>query len=110
MREPYVEGLATHDGPESCIRIGNGAGEALTGGRAGWLLSREIGSLGCRRRNHRRKATSPAALVASCRGTPRGPWNLCMRGTFMRENREVPCSPVAVIRWRAARGRLRSYA
>jgi len=36
-----VEGLATHDGPESCVGAGNRDREALTGGRAGRVLSRE---------------------------------------------------------------------
>ena len=34
-KETYVEGLANHSGPESCVGDGNGAGEALTGVRAG---------------------------------------------------------------------------
>ena len=42
MKESYVEGLAAHDGPESCAGGGNSTGEALTGGRAGWVSSREI--------------------------------------------------------------------
>ena len=42
MKESYVEGLAAHDGPESCAGGGNSAGEALTGVRAGWVSSREI--------------------------------------------------------------------
>jgi RNA-directed DNA polymerase len=42
MKVSYDEGLATHIGPESCAGAGNRAGEALTGGRAGWALSREI--------------------------------------------------------------------
>ena len=42
MKEPYIEGIANHDGPESCTGTREGAGEALTGARAGWLLSREI--------------------------------------------------------------------
>jgi len=42
MKESYVEGLATHDGPESCAVGGNTVGEALTGVRAGRVLSREI--------------------------------------------------------------------
>jgi hypothetical protein len=41
MKEWYVEGLATHDGPESCAASRKGSGEALTGVRAGWILSRE---------------------------------------------------------------------
>ena len=42
MKESYGEGVATHTGPESCVGIRKGVGEALTGGRAGWVLSREI--------------------------------------------------------------------
>jgi hypothetical protein len=33
-----------------------------------------------------------------------------MYGTFMRENREVPCPPVRVITGRAVQGTLRRYA
>jgi hypothetical protein len=36
--------------------------------------------------------------------------NQGMYGTFMRENREVPCPPVRVITGRAAQGTLRRYA
>lgn len=35
MRELYVEGVATHDGPESCVGVRKGDGEALTGVRVG---------------------------------------------------------------------------
>ena len=38
MRELYIEGLATHDGPESCVGVREGDGEALTGVRAGWAI------------------------------------------------------------------------
>ena len=42
MKESYVEGLASHGGPESCVHIREGVGEALTGVRAGRVLSRVI--------------------------------------------------------------------
>ena len=42
MKVLYIEGLANHIGPESCIGVRKGEGEALTGERAGWVLSREI--------------------------------------------------------------------
>ena len=46
MKVSYVEGLATHSDPESCASsVGNCGREALTGGRAGWVLSREIHAL-----------------------------------------------------------------
>ena len=64
MRELYIEGVATHDGPESCVDVREGGGEALTGVRAGQPLSREITASGCRRRPMRRKATSSAALAS----------------------------------------------
>jgi RNA-directed DNA polymerase len=41
MKESYVESLANYSGPESCIGSRKGAGEALTGVRVGWVLSRE---------------------------------------------------------------------
>ncbi len=42
MKESYGEGVATHTGPESCVVARKDDGEALTGGRAGRVLSREI--------------------------------------------------------------------
>ena len=35
MKEPYIEGLATHADPESCVGVREEVGEALTGARAG---------------------------------------------------------------------------
>jgi hypothetical protein len=42
MKEPYVEGIANHDDPESWVGAREDADQALTGARAGWALSREI--------------------------------------------------------------------
>ena len=42
MRELYIEGVAIHDDPESCVGVREGVGEALTGARAG----RAIGAPG----------------------------------------------------------------
>jgi hypothetical protein len=39
-----VEGVATHDGPESCVGGSNHAGEALTGERAGRAIEPRNGS------------------------------------------------------------------
>ena len=41
MRVSYGEGLASHTGPESCGAVRKGVVEALTGVRAGWVLSHE---------------------------------------------------------------------
>ena len=42
MKVSYVEGLASYGGPESCVHIRKGVGEALTGARAGRVSSRVI--------------------------------------------------------------------
>jgi len=42
MKESYGGGLANHIGPESCGDGSNDMAEALTGVRAGQVLSREI--------------------------------------------------------------------
>jgi len=42
MKVSYVEDLANHNGPESCGAAREGGVEALTGGRTGRVLSREI--------------------------------------------------------------------
>ena len=41
MREPHGEGLARHTGPESCVVVREGVGEALTGEHTGRVWSRE---------------------------------------------------------------------
>ena len=58
MKVSYNEDLASHIGPESCVGNRKVAVEALTGGGAGQVLSRESRlTSGCRRRQNVRKAT-----------------------------------------------------
>jgi hypothetical protein len=58
MKVSYSEDLASHTGPESCVRRRKAVCEALAGGRVGQVLSRERGyTSGCRRRQRVRKAT-----------------------------------------------------
>ena len=110
MREPYTEGVATHGDPESCVAARKGGGEALTGARAGRAIEprnhRVWGAdavYGSGRQHHQRRFRE--LLVG-----PSGSENHGMYGTSMRENREVPCSPVRVITGRAAQGRPRPHA
>ncbi len=42
MKESYVEGVAAHNGLESCGVAREGGVEALTGETAGWVWSREM--------------------------------------------------------------------
>jgi len=41
MKESHIEGLATHNGPESCIHNRKGMYGAMAGVHAGRVLSRE---------------------------------------------------------------------
>ena len=54
----------------------------------------------------KRKA-APAAALPRVAGGPARSENLGMCGTFMHENREVPCLPARVVCGRAAGGTLR---
>lgn len=57
MRESHIEGVATHDDPESCVADRKVWGEALTGVCAGTVLSREINHFGVLTLLTERKAT-----------------------------------------------------
>jgi|NGEPerStandDraft_6_1074524.scaffolds.fasta_scaffold44685_2 hypothetical protein len=107
MRTLYVEGVATHDGPESCVDVREGGGEALTGVRTGWAIEpRNQGIRGAdavvisgrpyRQQRFRELLADPARSK-----------NLRMYGVSMRENREIPHSPVGLITRRAAQARPR---
>ena len=63
MQVLYVEDLANHDDPESCVGIRKDAGEALTGEHAGRVLSREKFTVqGADAVETKRKATRAGAL------------------------------------------------
>jgi hypothetical protein len=70
MRTLYIEGVATHDGPESCVGVREGGGEALTGVRAGQLLSREIKEFGVPTSLSRTEGHIPGGVM---RESPWGP-------------------------------------
>src|SRR6266568_3793460 len=99
MQEPDIEGVATHDDPESCGGDGDVAVEALTGAHTGTVSSREISPTGVptlsrfaegntvRTANARRapalRGQRPVARVeTSCARTgrsPRRPWRMAPR-------------------------------
>lgn len=92
MRTLYIEGVAIHDGPESCAVAREGGGEALTGVHVGRAIEpRKNLNSGCPRfqiggRQHRQQRDRE--LLSDLARSK----NLCMRGVSMRENREIPCS------------------
>jgi len=98
MKESYGEGVATHADPESCGAAREGSVEALTGARAGRVLSRErdilrdadaVGESGRLHLVHRYREMPQEGPARS--ETP------CTYGNTSHENREVPCLPVAVM-------------
>lgn len=92
MKEPYTEEVATHGGPESCVGVREGIGEALTGARAGEVSSREIIAPG-RRRGSGLGRQHGQVRYASTWSVPRGPRPCACTGISMRENREIPHRP-----------------
>ena len=71
MKESYGKGPASHPGPESCVGIGNGAGEALTGVHAGQVLSCEIRESGVPTLLSEAEGIIAWAALARSRRTPR---------------------------------------
>ena len=91
MQESYGEGLATHTGPESCAAVR----EALTGGRAGRVLSRERTPLRDADAVEEGGRPHPARRNRKTRWSPARSETPCMSGHTSRENRESLWSPVA---------------
>ena len=88
MKESYVEGLAAHDGPESCGIVREGGVEALTGVLIGQPLSRESKSFREPTRLTSWKATWKVTLsrVTFCPCAVRDP-GMSIRSLF--GNREI---------------------
>lgn len=110
MRESYIEGVATHGGPELCVGDPRGRSEALVGARAG---------RGIEPRNDLFRGAHVLSIAEGniAGGVKREPqadpaWSKIhgMYGNSMRENRESPCPPTLLITRRAAQGTLRRHA
>ena len=95
MRTLYIEDLASHGGPESCVGVPRGRSEALTGVRAGGVIEprNETEAQGAdvlvRAEGNTAGGVYRESLVDPARSR-----NLGTHGVSMRENREVPRSPV----------------
>jgi hypothetical protein len=89
MKVSSVKGLANHDGPESCVAWGDSLGEALTGESAGWVLSREIDSVRDADPVGARGRREPMLRFGKERWYPARSEAPSMRGSNLRENREI---------------------
>ena len=95
MRESYGEGVATHTGPESCGAACKGGVEALTGVRAGRVLSRERTSLRDADAVGESGRLHPVHRYREVLQGPARSETPCTYGNTSRGNREIPCLPAA---------------
>jgi hypothetical protein len=95
MKESYVEGLATHDGPKSCGASRERAIEALTGVRAGRVFSRESSKVRDADAVVRAEGITVAHRYREMRPGPARSQTPCTYGNTSHENREVLGSPTA---------------
>ena len=94
MKESYGEGVATHTDPESCGAVRKDGVEALTGARAGRVLSRErtlqgadaVKEVGRQHRARRQRET---------RSDPARSETPSTHGSTMHGNREILGLPTA---------------
>ena len=96
METLYAEGLATRGGPEPCVGVCEGVGEASVGVRAGWDIeprNQLSGADAVQRSGRPYRQQRYRELL----GDPARSKTLGMYGAFMRENREVRCLPVALV-------------
>ena len=98
MKESYGEGLAAHTGPESCAAVR----EALTGGCAGRVMSRERTPLRSADAVGRGGRPYPVRRHCETRRSSARSETPSMYGHTSRENRESLWSPLAD----GARGRI----
>jgi RNA-directed DNA polymerase len=95
MKESYVEGLATHNGPESCGAPRKGGIEALTGVCAGRVFSRERSKVRNADAVGIAEGTTVARRYREMRPGSARSQTPCTYGNTSHENREVLGSPAA---------------
>ena len=96
MKEPHIEGVATHDDPESCAAAREGGRRSVDRGTHGLGIEpRKQAVRGADAVILMRKATRPEGDIASPRAVPARSKTRSTCGTFSRENREIPRPPAA---------------
>src|SRR4029450_5659238 len=89
MEVRYVEDLASHDDPESCVGGREAVGEALTGEHAGGVLSREKFPSGAPTLWRKAEGNTGWRARASTTSALRGLETSCTRGSHLHGNREI---------------------
>jgi hypothetical protein len=89
MRTPDIEGVAIHDGLESCVGVRKDAGEALAGVRAGWAIEPRNQCFGVPTRLTYAEGNIAGGAICEPLVDPARSKNLCMHGVSIRENREA---------------------
>jgi hypothetical protein len=89
MQVRYVEDLASHDDPESCVGGREAVGEALTGEHAGGAMSREKFSSGAPTLWREAEGNTGWRVTASATSALRGQETSCTRGSHLHGNREI---------------------
>ena len=97
MREPCGEDPASHPDPESCVRTGNGAGEALTGAYVGPVSSCEIRSSGVPTLLSEAEGNTEGGDIGEPSPDPAQSETRCMRRNFSRGKREIPQVPTGLV-------------
>lgn len=93
MKEPYSEGLAPHTDPESCADCRKAVGEALTGARAGQLLSCEITDSRTPTLLMQAEGNTVDGVMRESSTGPAQSENLCRCGNSLHGNRDIPAIP-----------------
>src|SRR5206468_11554815 len=97
MKVSYVEGLANHNGPESCGAAREGGDEALTGGSTGRVFSRVRNSLRDADAVRRSGRPHPRRRYREVQRSPARSQTPCTYGSTSRGNREIPGTPRAAV-------------
>src|SRR6266851_6705152 len=104
MKEPYVEGLASHHGPESYADSREAVGGALIGVRTGWVMSLEISQTEAPTSSGQAEGNIQHVARRDGLGHP-GSETPCMCGNTLGESGRPPTSPRSRVTWGAAGSR-----
>ena len=102
MRESNVEGIANHDGPESCAAVREDGGEALTGVRTGRVLSREIRSIRAPTLLSEAEGHTPIVVIARRWAALRGRRPLARAESPCARTGRSPNRPRRMVPWAAS--------